>query len=44
MISDADLYIGHGFKFEIRDEKNAVICNKVCLAKSKRKLLKKNRF
>jgi hypothetical protein len=34
LISDADLVIGHGFQFEIRDEDNTMLCNKICLGKS----------
>jgi hypothetical protein len=33
-VSDADIIIGHGFHFELRDEDNALLCNKVCLGKS----------
>lgn len=35
LVSDADIVIGHGFQFELRDEKDALLCNKVCLSKSK---------
>jgi hypothetical protein len=35
LISDADLVIGHGFQFEIRDENNALLCNAICLSKSR---------
>lgn len=31
--SEVDLAIGHGFQFELRDEKNAVLCNTLCLSK-----------
>ena len=34
LISDADLVIGHGFRFEVRDENNALLCNKLCLSRS----------
>ena len=33
LVSDADRVIGHGFRFELRDEKNGVLCNKICLSK-----------
>lgn len=33
--ADYDLVIGHGFRFEIRDESNALLCNKICLSRSK---------
>ena len=35
LVSDADLVIGHGFQFEVRNENNALLCNKICLSKSK---------
>jgi hypothetical protein len=35
LISDADLVIGHGLQFEIRNEDNGILCNKNCLSKSK---------
>ncbi|CAF0941904.1 unnamed protein product [Adineta steineri] len=34
LVLDADLVIGHGFQFEIRDENNAILCNKMCLSKN----------
>ncbi|CAF0979550.1 unnamed protein product [Adineta ricciae] len=34
LVNDADLVIGHGFRFELRDEKNGVLCNKICLSKN----------
>ncbi|CAF1273064.1 unnamed protein product [Adineta steineri] len=34
LVADADVVIGHGFNFEMRDENNALICNKVCLSKT----------
>jgi len=34
LVSDADIVIGHGFQFELRDENNAFLCNKLCLSKS----------
>lgn len=40
LVSDADLVIGHGFRFEIRDEKDTVQCNKICLSKSRKSWLK----
>jgi hypothetical protein len=35
LVSDADLVIGLGFQFELRDENNAMLCNKLCLSTSK---------
>ncbi len=35
LVSDADLVIGHAFQFEIRDEKNTYLCNKICLLQSR---------
>ena len=32
--SDVDMVIGHGFQFELRDESNAMLCNKHCLSQS----------
>ncbi|CAF1066097.1 unnamed protein product [Rotaria magnacalcarata] len=32
LVSEADIAIGHGFQFELRDEKNALLCNKICLS------------
>lgn len=32
--SDYDIVIGHAFRFEFRDENNAIACNQVCLSKS----------
>ncbi|CAF0843775.1 unnamed protein product [Adineta ricciae] len=34
LVSDADLVIGHGFQFEVRNENNALLCNKICLSKT----------
>ncbi|UJR28622.1 hypothetical protein I4U23_009855 [Adineta vaga] len=34
LVSDADLVIGHGFQFEVRNENNALLCNKLCLSKN----------
>ncbi|CAF0835014.1 unnamed protein product [Rotaria sordida] len=34
LVSEADVVIGHGFQFELRDEKNALLCNKICLSKN----------
>ncbi|CAF0934350.1 unnamed protein product [Rotaria sp. Silwood1] len=34
LVSEADIVIGHGFQFEFRDEKNALLCNKICLSKN----------
>ncbi|CAF2345828.1 unnamed protein product [Rotaria sp. Silwood2] len=34
LVSEADMVIGHGFQFELRDENNAVLCNKICLSKN----------
>ncbi len=33
--NDADLAIGHGFKFQLREENDAILCNELCLSKSK---------
>lgn len=33
--SDYDLVIGHGFQFQLRDEHNAMLCNELCLSRSK---------
>ena len=35
--NDYDLVIGHGFQFQLRDESNAMLCNEICLSKSKTK-------
>lgn len=35
LVVDADLVIGHAFRFELYDENNAVLCNKICLSKSR---------
>lgn len=35
LITEADLVVGHGFKFELRDTNNAILCNEYCLQKSK---------
>jgi hypothetical protein len=35
-IADADLAIGHGFQFEVRNSDTSSLCNKMCLSKSKR--------
>jgi hypothetical protein len=34
--SDADIVIGHAFQFELRDENNGYLCNKLCLSKSRK--------
>jgi hypothetical protein len=34
LVSEADIVIGHGFEFEVRDETNALLCNKLCLSRS----------
>ncbi|CAF3858981.1 unnamed protein product [Rotaria sp. Silwood1] len=34
LISEADIVIGHGFRFEIRDENNGLLCNKLCFSKN----------
>ncbi|CAF1262837.1 unnamed protein product [Rotaria sordida] len=36
LVSEADIAIGHGFRFELRDEDNVVLCNKLCLSKNPR--------
>jgi hypothetical protein len=33
-VDEADVVIGHGFQFELRDETNALLCNSLCLGKS----------
>ena len=33
LVSEADLVIGHAFRFELRDESNALLCNKLCLSR-----------
>jgi len=38
LVSEADLVIGHAFQFELRDLNNAIVCNKLCLSKSKNKI------
>lgn len=35
LVAEADLVIGHGFKFELRDSTNALLCNKLCLSRCK---------
>ncbi len=35
MVTEADLVIGHAFQFELRDLNGAILCNKLCLSKSK---------
>lgn len=34
LVNEADLIIGHAFRFELRDEKDALLCNRVCLSKN----------
>ncbi|CAF4070508.1 unnamed protein product [Rotaria sp. Silwood2] len=34
LVSEADIVIGHGFQFELRDEDNTPLCNKLCLSKN----------
>ncbi|CAF1162345.1 unnamed protein product [Rotaria sp. Silwood1] len=33
-IVDADLAIGHGFRFELRDTNDALVCNSLCLSRN----------
>jgi hypothetical protein len=40
LVTEADIVIGHGFHFEVRDESNALLCNQLCLSKSKTNLSK----
>jgi len=35
LVSQADLVIGHAFQFELRDLNNAILCNSLCLSKSR---------
>ncbi len=35
LVSEADIVIGHAFHFEVRDESNGLLCNKLCLSRSK---------
>lgn len=44
LVIDADLAIGHAFRFELHDENNAVLCNKICLSKSELRLFISTEF
>jgi hypothetical protein len=37
---EQDLVIGHALKFELHNENNGILCNKLCLSKSKTNLYK----
>lgn len=41
LVAEADLVIGHGFKFEVRDSSNGLLCNKLCLSRSINPFLKR---
>ncbi|CAF2495147.1 unnamed protein product [Rotaria sp. Silwood2] len=34
LVSEADIVIGHGFRFELRNTDNSMACNKLCLSRN----------